>query len=163
MLLIDVNSPKLSKRGIVEPLDLTALFSAGMAFIAALNLVLARMMFRRHCGTPPAPMMIGIRPMQAVFACVLHYTSIGDIFEQAEQSVLTVRQLLTITTMAIKNGSSFSMQHNASWWELPQSIMCKPELSEAIQTDQAACQGGLEQYISNVSCLLFMEDSHLSV
>lgn len=36
----------------VEPLDLTALFRAGMAFITALNLVLALMMFRRHCGTP---------------------------------------------------------------------------------------------------------------
>ena len=48
MALMNDNSPKLSKRGIVEPLDLTALFSAGMAFIAALNLVLARMMLRRH-------------------------------------------------------------------------------------------------------------------
>ena len=36
----------------VEPLDLTALFRAGMAFMTALNLVLARMMFSRHCGVP---------------------------------------------------------------------------------------------------------------
>ena len=36
----------------VEPLDLTALFKAGMAFMAALNLVLARVMFSRHCGMP---------------------------------------------------------------------------------------------------------------
>lgn len=45
-------SPKLSKRGMVEPLDLTALFRAGMALMAALNLVLALVIFRRHCGTP---------------------------------------------------------------------------------------------------------------
>ena len=36
----------------VDPFDLMALFRAGMAFMAALNLVFALMMFSRHCGTP---------------------------------------------------------------------------------------------------------------
>lgn len=36
----------------VEPFDLTALFRAGMAFMTALNLVLALVMFSRHCGIP---------------------------------------------------------------------------------------------------------------
>lgn len=35
-----------------EPLDLIALFRAGMAFMTALNLVLALVMFWRHWGIP---------------------------------------------------------------------------------------------------------------
>lgn len=48
----------------VEPLDLTALFRAGMALMAALNLVLALVMFSRHWGMPACTWTLAVLQLQ---------------------------------------------------------------------------------------------------
>lgn len=52
----------------VDPFDLMALFRAGMAFMAALNLVFALMIFSRHCGTPVRKSLIMLARIEILHA-----------------------------------------------------------------------------------------------
>ena len=72
--LTDWCSPKLSRRGIVDPFDLMALFRAGMAFMAALNLVFALMIFSRHCGTPVRKPLIMLARIEFCMPLLTHNT-----------------------------------------------------------------------------------------